>query len=63
MSIRDYNVLRKKVQKATFANLELNEYVRNIDSDDTRYMFMEDPDLMVMLGNYKVSVEVVLEKI
>lgn len=45
------------------ANLDLNEYVKNIDEDDTRYMFMEDPDLIIMLGNYKTSVKVVLDKI
>ncbi len=55
--------MEKKLQKAMTANLDLLATVKNIDGDDVRYMFCEDPEIMITIGNYKTVIENIMKKI
>jgi hypothetical protein len=63
MGITNYATMEKKLQKAMHANLDLLAIIKDIDSDDVRYMFCEDPEIMITISNYRKVVENVMEKI
>jgi hypothetical protein len=63
MGITNYATMEKKLQKAMTANLDLLATVKNIDGDDVRYMFCEDPEIMITIGNYKTVIENIMKKI
>lgn len=63
MGITNYATMEKKLQKAMTANLDLLSTVKNIDGDDVRYMFCEDPEIMITIGNYKTVIENIMKKI
>jgi hypothetical protein len=63
MSIQNYTSFKKKLQKAMFANLDVQESLKSYDEKDVRYFFMEDPDILTILTNYKTTIEIVSKKI
>jgi len=63
MGITNYATLQKKLQKAMTVNLDLLATVKQIDSDDIRYMFCEDPEIMITISNYRKVIENIMEKI
>lgn len=63
MSIINYNSFKRGLEKAMFANLEVQNVLKNYDHEDVRYFFMEDPDGLMILKNYKTTIEMVLKKI
>lgn len=63
MGITNYSTLKNKLQKAMNTNLDLLATVKNIDGDDVRYMFCEDPEIMISLSNYKTVIENIMKKI
>jgi hypothetical protein len=63
MGITNYATMEKKLQKAMTTNLDLLATIKNIDGDDIRYMFCEDPEIMITISNYKKVIENIMEKI
>jgi hypothetical protein len=63
MSIINYNSFERSLKKAMCANLEVQNILKNYDADDIKYLFMEDPDTLTTLKNYKTTIEIVLKKI
>lgn len=63
MSIRNYSTFKRSLEKAMYSNLEVQSLLKNYDEDDVRYFFMEDPDALITLKNYKTTIEIVLKKI